>query len=207
MQIKQYREKFNKLTYEKDIIKKDLKSKNSQLLEYKKQFENLLKAQEIIQIVAQQTQNEIKFFITDIVNLALSSIPFENPPDSFEMEFVQRRSQIECDLFYIQNGYKISNVLLGQGGGVLDVTSFALLLSCWSLQDKKNNCIIFDEPFKNVNDPEKQLNLKFYINEMIKKVSKLLKLQLIIIGDNDNFDEIADKLFKMKIKNGISICQ
>lgn len=195
--MNKYREKLNKLKVEKDIFKKELKSKNSILLENKKQFENLVKAQTIIQEVAQKTQNEIKFFITDIVNLALNSIPFENPPDSFEMEFVTRRNQTECDLFYLKEGHRL-NPLLSEGGGVLSITSFALLLACWSLQNKKNNTIIFDEPFKDINDPGNKLNLMFYIGEMIKKVSKLLNIQIIIVGSNGNFNDIADKIFEIK---------
>jgi hypothetical protein len=196
LKMNKYREKFNRLKTEKELFKKELKSKNTQLLENKKLFENLIKAQNIIQEVAQQTQNEIKFFITDVVNMALQSIPFKDPPDSFEIEFVTRRNQIECDLYYLKNGYRL-NPILSQGGGVLSVTSFALLLACWSLQNKKNNTIIFDEPFKDINDPDNELNLKFYIGEMIKKVSKLLNIQLIIVGSNGNYDEIADKLIKI----------
>jgi len=201
--INKYKEKLNKLKVEKDFLKKELKSKNSLLLENKKQFENLIKAQNIIQEVAQKTQNEIKFFIIDIVNLALNSIPFENPPDSFEMEFVTRRNQTECDLFYLKEDHRL-NPLLSEGGGVLSITSFALLLACWSLQNKKNNTIIFDEPFKDVNDPGNKLNLMFCIGEMIKKVSELLNIQIIIVGSNGNFNEIADKIFEVKKENKTS---
>lgn len=200
MQIKQFREKINKFKYEKDIIKKDLKSKNSKLLEYKKQFENLLKAQEIIQIVAQQTQNEIKFFITDIVNLALSSIPFENKPDSFEIEFVQRRNQIECDLYCIDKGNKV-NPILSYGGGVNDILSLSLLIACWSLQDKKNNTIIFDEKLKYLSE-----NLRSFAGEILKKLLEKLNLQIIFITHQKEYFEFADKIFEIKIKDGISEC-
>lgn len=201
--MNKYREKFNRLKIEKDILKKDLKSKNTLLLESKKVFENIVKAQVIIQEVAQITQNEIKFFITDVVNMALKSLPFEDPPDSFEIEFVTRRSQSECDLYYLKDGFRM-NPILSEGGGVLSITSAALLFACWSLQVKKNNTIVLDEPFKDINDPDNKLNLMYYIGEMLKKISKLLNIQIIIVGSNGNFDEIADKLIKVKRINGKS---
>lgn len=202
--INQYRNKFNQLKIQKDLLKKELKQKNSKLLEEKKQYENLIKAQEIIQIVAQQTQNQIKIMICDIVNECLQSIPFEEKVGEFGVEFVPRRNQVEMDCFFIENGNK-ADPMLSQGGGVLSITSFGLLLACWSLQDRKNNCIIFDEPFKFINDPENKLNTMYYIGEMIKKISKLLDIQVIIVGNNGSFNEIADKLFLVKKVNDESI--
>lgn len=203
MNIKEYRDKYNTLSVKKDLLKKDLKSKNTKLLNDKIQYNNLIQAQNIIQEVAQQTQNEIKFFITDVVNEAIQSIPFEEKIGKFELEFVIRRNQTECNLYFNDNGNK-SNPILSQGGGVLSITSFALLLACWSLQEKRNNTIIFDEPFKYINDPDNKLNLMYYISEMIKKISKLLNIQIIIVGNNGSFNEIADKIFHVKKENGES---
>lgn len=193
-----YKEKYNRLKIEKDILKKELKNKNSKLLEDKKDYKYLIKAQNIIQEVTQQTQNQIKFFITDIVNMALKSIPFAENPGEFQIEFVTRRNQTECDLYFLKDDYKMMNLLLSQGGGILSITSFALLLACWSLQEKRNNVLIFDEPFTGINDPDNSLDLMFYIGEMIKELSRLLNIQIIIVGNNGNFDNIADNLIEIK---------
>ncbi len=203
--IKEYRNIFIQKTIERDLLKKQLKQKNTELLNNKNQYENLIEAQKIIQVVAQKTQNEIIIRIEDIVNLALSSIPFEKKPDQFKIEFVTRRNQSECDLCLIENGKQTNNIMLTTGGGVLSVISFALLIACWSLQfGKKCNTIIFDEPFKFINDPDNKLNLMSYISEMIKMISEKLNIQMIIVGNNGNFDEIADKLIEVKFENNQS---
>lgn len=198
-----YKQKYNEDCIKKNLIRKEIKKNNSRLLEEKKEYEYILQAQEIIKKVAQETQDQIKFFITDIVNEALQSIPFEEDPPIFEMEFVQRRNQIECDLYFLEEGNKCEP-LISEGGGVLSITSFALLLACWSLQTRKNNAIFFDEPFKYINDPGNRLNMLESIGEMITKLVDLLELQIIIIGNNDDFNNIADKLFLVTKTNKIS---
>lgn len=201
IKIEEYREIINNKVAQRQLLKKQYKQKNTLLLNDRKRLQILFKVQEAIQEVARQTQTEIKIHITDIVNLAIDSIPFEEKPDYFDMEFVIRRNQTECDLFYMQNGNKM-NPILSSGGGLLDITSFALQIACWSLQfENKNNTIIFDEPFKNINDPEKKLNLMEYICEMVKKISDKLNIQFIIVGMNDTFIEVADKVFLNTLEN------
>lgn len=204
MKIDEYRKILNNKIAEKQLLKKQYKERNSLLLNSKKQLNILMKAQEIIQEVARQTQTEIKIHITDIVNLAIDSIPFEEKPDYFDMDFIIRRNQTECDLFYMKNGNKMTPIS-SSGGGLLDITSFALQIACWSLQFKnKSNTIIFDEPFKNINDPEKKLNLMEFICEMVRKIADKLGIQFIIVGMNDDFVDIADKVFLNTIENNES---
>lgn len=204
MKIEVYRKILNDKISQRKLLKKQYKERNSLLLDEKKRLTLLMKAQEVIQEVARQTQTEIKIHVTDIVNLALGSIPFEERPDYFDVDFVIRRNQTECDLFYMQNGNRM-NPLTSSGGGLLDITSFALQIACWSLQFKnKNNTIILDEPFKNINDPEKKLNLMEFTCEMVRKIADKLNIQFIIIGMNDYFVDIADKVFSCTLENKTS---
>ncbi|MHC4574392.1 MAG: hypothetical protein ACYS76_09725 [Planctomycetota bacterium] len=201
MNIKEYRKILNSKLAQRDLLKKQKKKKNSQLLDDKNKYQILIETQEVIQEVARQTQNEIKIHISDIVNLAIDSIPFEEKPDYFDIEFVIRRNQTECDLFYVQNNKKM-NPVQSSGGGLLDITSFGLKIACWSLQvNEKNNTIILDEPFKNINDPGKKLGLMECICEMVKKISDKLNIQFIIVGMNDDFVDIADRVFLCKLEN------
>lgn len=196
--INNYKNKFNQLKAERQLLKKQYKEKNSNLKDLKQNLIYLLEAQKIIQETVQETQSKIKIHITDIVNLALDSIPFPNRPDYFDLEFVLRRNQTECDLFLVKNGHKLSDVIYSDGGGIADIVSFALQIACWSLQKgKKSNTIILDEPFKNINDPGNEFNLKEYVSEMIKMISSKLGIQFIIIGSNNDFQEIGDKVFKV----------
>ena len=197
MNIIEYEQKFNELKGQQKLTKQYYKNKNTELRESKINYEYLLKAQQIIQDVVQETQNKLKVQLTDIVNLALDSIPFPKKPDYFDMEFIVRRNQTECDLFFVQDNKQMDPVS-SSGGGILDIISFGLQIACWSLQSgKKSNTIILDEPFKNLNDPNSELNLKLFVSEMLKLLSEKLKIQFIIVGSNNDFSEIGDKVFSV----------
>lgn len=197
MNINRYNERFIQLKAEKSLLKTQYKQLNSKLKAEKDQYLHLLEAQEIIKEVVQEVQNKLKIHISDIVNLAIDSVPFPKKPDYFDIEFVQKRNQIEGDIYIVQNGIKM-NPIQSSGGGLLDIISFGLQIACWSLQiKKKSNTIILDEPFKNINDPNNEMGLKEFVCEMLKKISDKLKIQFIIIGSNNDFTEIGDKVFKV----------
>jgi ABC-type molybdate transport system ATPase subunit len=200
--IEKYRKIIESKKVEKNLLKKQKKKLKSELLQNKKEFEILLDSQIIIQEVAQKTQNEIKIRITDIVNLAIDSIPFDDPPDYFDIDFTIKRNQTECDLFYVKN-QKRMNPIQRSGGGLLDITSFGLQIACWSLKNgKKSNTIILDENFKFTDE-----NLPQYVGEMLQKVSEKLKLQILFITHDTTYKNIANKIFKVIKNNKISEVQ
>jgi len=143
MNLKHYQDQLNIKKGELSKLNSQLKDNKQKLTANKIDLDNIQEAQEIIQAVAKLTQEQIKIHISDIVNLALQSIPFEEVVE-FGLDFVVRRNSTECDLFFIQDENRI-NPIDGSGGGVLDVASFGLLLALWSLKvGKKNNTIILD---------------------------------------------------------------
>lgn len=158
---------------------------------------HLEEAQAILILVAQATMEELKFHIENLVTLALSSV-FDDPYE-FEAEFVQRRNQTEVDLFFVRDGERISP-LSASGGGTVDVASFALRVSLWSLQQKKTRPVfILDEPFSRISSVYQQK-----ASEMMKAVSEKLGLQIIAITHNETLTEAADKVIKVGIKRGVS---
>jgi DNA repair exonuclease SbcCD ATPase subunit len=196
MLVKEYREKFNKLSIEKALIKNQIKSKNTNLLTLKNKYNNLLEAQEIILKVAKLTQEEIKFYITDLVNLALKSIPFEETDIVFDIDFVTRRNQQEADLVIIENDKKF-NPISSYGGGINEILSLALRIACYSLYyGKKNNTLIFDEGLKFLS-----VNLRKYAGVMLKELSEKLNLQIIFITHQGEYLEFADKIIHIKKVN------
>ena len=155
------------------------------------------KAQSIIQLVAQQTQKELEYHISDIVSLALETI-FDDPY-KFKIEFVLKRNKTECELLFEREG-ELINPLSASGGGVIDVASFALRIALWTLQaPKSRNTIIMDESFKFVSK-----NLLPRVGELLQELSKKLNLQFILVTHLDELTECADKVFQVTIKKGIS---
>ena len=169
------------------------------LNEYK---ENLEKAQAIIQIVAQATQEEFKYQITELVSLAEAAV-FDDPYE-LDIEFVQKRNQTEANLWFVREGERI-HPLSASGGGAVDVAAFALRVSLWSLlKPKSRPILILDEPFSRLKGED--ANVK--VIQMVKEVSQQLGLQIIMISDErvplHDIEAGADKVFKVSIKKGIS---
>lgn len=181
-------------------IVQELLKLNNQFGQKEKDLDYSIQAQQIIQIVAKKTQESLESHISEIVSTALNSI-FD---DDFELKikYETKRNQTEVEFYLIKNGNILD--LRNEGGGVLEIASFALRMACWKLKNPKcNNFIIADEPFKSINDPSRELHRK--TAEMIKYLSRELNLQIILISLIPEIEEIADKIIKVEMgKDGIS---
>ena len=84
---------------ELEILQKSLNENRKNRKNAKLNLTQSEKAQKIIQEVAQQTQEQIKFHIEDIVTMALDVI-FPDPYQ-FELEFVVKRNKTECEMWCV----------------------------------------------------------------------------------------------------------
>lgn len=155
-------------------------------------------AQVIIQKVAQETQKQLEWHISEIVTLALAST-FDNPY-VFKAEIIQKRGKTECDLFFERDGFRVDPVAEA-GGGVVDMAAFALRVAVFELaRPRWRSMLVFDEPFKNINDKTRRTQEK--IAELVKVLSRQLKLQFIIITMIPELEEIADRVFEFSLVQG-----
>jgi hypothetical protein len=189
------------------------RGKLSQLLSDKKITEDKLnhnlelrvdieEAQLIIQTVAQETQNQITEYISDLVSSALDAV-FDNPY-TFLIEFVQRRGKTEADLKFIRDGYEL-DPLEESGGGIVVIAAFALRVSLWSLIKSSRNVILCDEPAHFLHNPEAHRRF----SELLKSLSDELKLQVIMISgeESEEMTSQADRVFRLELVNGITQIQ
>lgn len=159
---------------------------------------NIEKSATIIQTVAKQTQDELRFRISEPVTLALESV-FTEDPHSLHVEFPYRRNQTECDLYFEQNG-ELDDPLRGSAGGIIDIASFALHPSLMGLHHPKPRPIlILDEPFKMLDKEKHGL-----AGEMLRRVSKKLEIQILMTTHSSELAEYGDKVFAIKKKEGKS---
>lgn len=152
----------------------------------------------IIQNVAQLTQEQLTYRISELVSLALAAV-FDDPYE-FRVEFVLRRNRTEADLWFRRNGKKI-HPLSASGGGAVDVASFALRVALWSLmQPRSRNTFILDEPLhflKGDELPEKGAL-------MMAEISKKVQLQILMVSHIPDQIEGADKVIAVSRKSGVS---
>lgn len=185
-------ELFNQKKGELNSLNSNLEKTKKERIQNKKDMIRSERAQMIIQEVARKTQEKIKFHIEDVVGLAISTI-FGNEYN-FELDFVVKRNKTECDMFLIDKEGNRFNPIDDNGGGVVDLVSFALRISLWNLQrGKKNNTIILDETFKHLSKD----NID-NVSMLLKNLSERLEIQFILVTHIPEFSEIADKVFEVK---------
>ena len=195
--LSDYRSRIERLKGQRDQINNNIDQFSTELKKLKKTKRNTETAQAIVQTVAQKTQEELTFHISDIVSSALSAIFDE--PYSFKINFILKRGKTEAEIKLVRDGEEV-DPLSSVGGGVVDVASFALRIAMWSLQNpKSNNVIILDEPMKFLS---RELQPK--AGRMIKMLSEKLNLQFIIISHDKAIIENADRVFEVTIRNGES---
>lgn len=194
--MQKYKQELNKLSEyivsqkaERNMLQKQLSNIEQQLIELKENYEASLKARALIQDVGKQTQQQLEYHISSIVTTAIMSV-FEEDIE-FKVEFVERRGKTECDFWFVKDGEKM-NPVFSSGGGLLDITSFALRISFWHLNQNRN-VMIFDEPMRFLS---KELVPKAV--EMVRMLSEKLGIQFIIVSHIEDFVEGADKNFRIE---------
>lgn len=189
-------ERIEKLFNQSKGAHSQIQKRLKEISELKEKSEKKLKlveeAQVFLQKVAQSTQEKLKFQIEDIVNLALESVF----PDEYEfkIEFDVSRGKTDAELIFLdkRTGQTI-DPMEASGGGVVDLTAFALRVSAWALENGTDNLIILDEPFKFVSR-----DLQERAGEILKTLSEKMKLQIIMVTHIPEFIEVADKVFEVK---------
>ena len=199
-QIKRLRAKTEQLKGRKQKTEMDIESFNKEKMDVERELINTEQAQAIIQKVAQKTQQELEYHISDLVSTALSAI-FDEPYE-FKLYFVIRRGTTEAVFKFARNGEEV-DPMVASGGGAVDVAAFALRIALWSLKQKRSrNTIVLDEPFRFLS---RELQPK--ASSMLKLLSEKLGIQFIIVTHNNDLVEAADKVFHVKQRRGKSVVE
>jgi len=182
-----------------DIAVSNAKRARSDIRKSKAEQRNTEKAKVIIQTVAQKTQEQLEYRISELVTLAMKSIFPE--PYEMHLDFVKKRDKTEAEITFSKDGGEKINPMNASGGGVVDVAAFALRVTLWSLQNPKSrNVIILDEPFRFLST-----DLQPKAGELLKEISERLGIQFIIITHEEELVESADKVFTVRQKKGVSV--
>lgn len=180
-------------------LQKDIDSCLKKKNDFTDRLKLLEKSQAFLQKVAQETQEHLKFQIEDIVNLALETcFPGEY---IFQIRFEIARGKTDAELVFIdQKTKRPVDPMNASGGGVVDLTCFALRVACYTLEQGIDNVIILDEPFRFLSrDLQQRAGL------ILENLSKKMNLQIILISHIGEIIDVADKIFEVKKdKEGIS---
>ena len=202
MNLKDIRSKLDRLQGVKTRVEQNIGSTENNLKQEKRNLRRHIQAREIIHEVGLKTQQQLEYHISNIVTLAEESV-FDEAYE-FEAQFIERRNQTECDLFFKRND-QYMNPIDAAGLGSVDVAGFALRLASWSMErPRSRNTLIQDEPFKHLKGFDENIR----VITMVKELSKKLNLQVIMVHDErvpvEEIEKGADKIFGVKKINGIS---
>lgn len=184
--IEEYRRKLEQQKGKQQKLVDRAKKLNENIGTTETKIQYIEQAQSLIQVVAQETQNQLKFHISDIVTMALESIL--DDPYKFNVDFVLKRNKTEAELYLLSESNKV-NPMTSSGGGVVDIASFALRLALWSL-GQTHNVLWFDEPFRYVS---KEYQAK--TGELLSKLSQQLGLQIIMVTHNQSLVDNSDAVY------------
>lgn len=184
---------------EKNKIISNIENRQNSIKKLNRNYKNSAGAKVILQLVAQKTQQELEYQVSEIITLALNAI-FDDPYE-FKIEFIVKRGKTEANIIFVRDGHKF-DPMEDTGGGVVDIASFALRIALWNLSmPKSRNTIILDEPFKHLSV---QGDLQKKAGEMLSMLSKKLNIQFIMVTHNQELIQASDKVFEVKQIHGIS---
>lgn len=200
MNIKEMRNRVEQIKGKRQSIREYRKEIQKKLSVLKEDLHTIEEARTIIQKVAQQTQEELEYSISQIVSSAMSAV-FDEPYE-IKFHFIIKRGKTEVEIKFYKEGLEIDP--MNTGGGVIDVAAFAIQIALWSLQNPKTRpTLILDEPLKWLKGGE----LPDRGAAMIKQLSRALDLQIIMVSHSPELIENADKVIKVVKRKGVSYVQ
>ena len=186
---------FEKRKAKRDSLKELLENEKDRLTELQASVVAGERGLVILQQIAKRTQQNLEYHISNIVTTALSAISSKWPDFRAEIEVLRKTTQ--CRFLFVEFGEE-SKPIDSSGGGPLDVASFSLRVSYWSL-NKNRPSFILDEPFKYVSP-----DLQHKVSDMLKMLSEKLKVQIIMVSHAEEVNYSADKTFHVDKEGKLS---
>lgn len=194
-----YKAKILKAEAALDLAKETLAQSQAAIATNQNKFQDLEEAAAFAQQIAKETQEQVKFQLEDIVNLALRAV--YGDMYVFAVEFEIKRGNSEAVLVLYKDGERIDDPMNSTGGGVCDILSFALRIALLIIS-KNNRVLVMDEPFKYISK-----DLREQAIEIIKRISTDLQVQIICITHDEELIEYSDRIFVVSQDKGVSHAQ
>ena len=198
--VEELRAKYNELVGAKNSLEKQLTEAKTSFRAFRREYRDAEKAHSLIQLCAQQTQNELKYQLSELPQLALSSV-FEDPYE-FDVDFQIRRNSTEVDFWFVRDGERL-DPKESTGLGPVDITGMALRPALWSMQLPKTRASIWlDEPFKHLKGAGANRAALAILSEICKPKPEQNwpGLQIVMIADErasrDELLEVSDCVYE-----------
>ncbi len=196
-----YRRWLQRKEGERDLLTKQIERTEGALERQQTLQDDLIKARWLFSEAAKMTQMKVKDHMESLVTMAIQAVFYEDDY-SFVVEFEIKRNKPECLLMVKEGDMEPFIPKEDQGGGMIDVVSFALRVVMWSMEKPRSRPLFYlDEPGTGIGEDGGLLRL---FGQMVSQISRELGLQIIINTHEEVLAEMADRQFMMKRVNGVS---
>lgn len=198
--MRDYKSILNEAKIYKTQLEKQLSLKREELNNTAYSISMIEDCQVFLQTMAKNTQEQLSLRIEDIINSALDAVF----PDEYEfkLNFNTSRNKTEAELkFFDKRSGKEVDPMNASGGGVVDLTAFALRIACYVLEHNTDNIIVLDEPFRFISR-----DLQKRAGSILKTLSKKLDIQIIMVTHIQELVDCSDRVFEVK-KNSDGISE
>lgn len=179
--LEHYRKRLDHCLANYQYAQRSLDNESKALDRAKQQEADTLTAQSVLQGIAEAVQQKAHDQIASVVTRCLEAV-FGDDAYEFRIEFKQARGKTEARLLFIRDGMELDPVD-ASGGGVVDVASFALRLSCLVLSSPaQRKILVMDEPWKWVSAEYRPAMAR-----MAELLAKELGVQFIIVSHCPEF--------------------
>lgn len=186
--IKNLRKRVNEKLSEYNAVRMRYKKERADLIEAEEALNDIQEAQIIAQTVAKTVQQKVHNQIASVVSRCLEIF---DEPYEFKIVFEQKRGRTEARLLFERDGLEV-DPMTASGGGVVDVASFALRLSCLMLSKPSlRKILILDEPFKFVSEEYRDR-----IRILLETLSEDLGIQILMVTHIKELE--IGKIIKLK---------
>lgn len=184
---------------QKEIIQKQIKDQETKIKHLESEVSVLEESQKIIQYVAKETQDTLRYRISDPVSYAMAAV-FDDPY-TLDVQFPVRRGRTECDLLFSKDGVIHKDLCFSGGGGPVDVAAFGLQVSVLTLgKGRIRQLLILDEPLKWLKGGDYPERGAMMINDVAHK----LGIQVIMVSHIAEQVKGADKIIEFVKRAGKS---
>ena len=204
MTLQELKDNLQKLKGKREKVIEELEQAKRDSRIYRRELRTAEKAQLLVQLVAQQTQDQLRYQLTELPRLALQSV-FDDAYD-FDVTFEIKRGKVEVEFWFVRDGVRI-NPKKNSGQGAVDIAGMALRPALWSLRVPRNRPTIWlDEPFKHLKGADANRRALAMLKEICKPRPERNwpGLQIVMIADErasrEDIAEVADKLFEFRMK-------
>lgn len=185
------KEEYQNLCASKLVLSKSRKIKYNELKNMKSQMEIYVDARNVLIETSRVIQRQFKAKIESLITYAIQSV--YTRPLSFELQFQNKRNNIEAMPIVKENGEELKPNDNDLGGGILDVIAIGFRIVLWYLEDPKSRNVLFlDEPFHFLG------NLVSKAGQMLRYISKKFKLQIVLVSHDKHLIQYCDKIYKIR---------